>query len=185
MGIFSLFSKTGSVPRTDLIWITAAAKLKGTPACLGNNRPDLCIAWFEETERTYNRILNEENQMNIGIKMAGSLRSFDCSGKTAVFLEHYPLYSREAALIEDYRPARVCFMNSLDDPLFQLFGGNIASLMRSLGLGEEEFIENDMVSNAVIKAQKKVEKRIRDDFYARSGQEWIETYRTYHGQRSR
>ena len=51
--------------------------------------------------------------------------------------------------------------------------------------GEEDFIENDMVSNAVIKAQKKVEKRIRDDFYARSGQEWIETYRTYHGQRFR
>lgn len=179
MGIFDLFKKTGPVPRTDLVWITAAAKLKWAPDYLTKDRPDLCIAWFEETRQAFNRRLNEDNRMNIEIQLAGSLGAFDCKGRTAFFLEHYPLYSREADLLVKCMPARVCFMNSLDDPLFQLFGGNIASLMRSLGLGEEEFVENDMVSNAVMKAQKKTEKKIRHDFHARSGREWIDAYRTY------
>ncbi len=41
------------------------------------------------------------------------------------------------------------------------------------------------ISNAVMKAQKKLEKKFRDDFYARSSEEWMEMYRTYHQQRLR
>jgi hypothetical protein len=48
---------------------------------------------------------------------------FDLNKKTAVFLEHYPVYSKEANLLSEYRPDRVCFLNSLDDPILQLFGG--------------------------------------------------------------
>jgi hypothetical protein len=180
MGIFDVFNKISAVPRTDLVWITSAAKQKGALDYLTKNRPDLCLAWFEQTQRTFNRHLNEENHMNIEIKLAGSMRLFDLNKKTAVFLEHYPVYSKEANLLSEYRPDHVCFLNSLDDSIFQLFGGNVASLMRGLGLGEDEYIENDMVGNAVMKAQKKLEKKFRDDFYARSGEEWMEMYRTYH-----
>jgi len=185
MGIFDVFNKISAVPRTDLVWITSAAKQKGAVDYLTKNRPDLCVAWFEQTQRTFNRHLNEENHLNIEIKLAGSMRLYDLNNKTAVFLEHYPVYSKEANLLSEYRPAHVCFLNSLDDPLFQLFGGNIASLMRGLGLGEDEYIENDMVRNAVMKAQKKLEKKFRDDFYARSGEEWMEMFRTYHQQHLR
>jgi len=180
MGIFNLFNKEPAISRTDLIWINYAAKLNGTRDYLSKNKTDLCVAWFEETHRGFTRFLNEENHMNIGISMAGSLRLYDLGGKNAVFLEHYPLYKKEADLLSNYKPASVCFMNSLDDALFQIFGGNIAALMRGMGLGEEEYIENSMVTSSVIKAQKKVEKKIREDFYVRSGQEWIDRYRSYY-----
>jgi hypothetical protein len=185
MGIFSLFNKNSVVPRTDLVWITSAAKLKGTLDYLAKNSADLCVAWFEETHRVFNRYLIEENNIHIEIKMAESLRLYDLNNKTAVFLEHHPVYTKEAGLLSDNKPANVCFMNSLDDTIFQLFGGNIANLMRSMGLEDDQYIENSLVSTSVIKAQKKLEKNIREDFHARSGEEWMDRYRTYYQQHMR
>jgi hypothetical protein len=182
MGIFSLFNKKPIVPRTDLVWLTSAAKCKGILDYLKKNRIDLCVAWFEETQRAFNRYLNEENHMNIEIKMAESLRLYDLNNKTAVFLEHYPLYTREANLLSDNKPENVCFMNSLDDTFFQLYRGNMTKLMQSMGLEEDQYIEDGLVSKAVIQAQKRLDKKIRDDFHARSAEEWMDRFRTYYQQ---
>ncbi len=185
MGIFNLFNKDSITPRTDLVWLTSAAKLKGTLDYLAGNRTDLCVAWFEETRQAFNRTLNDQNRMNIEIRTAESLRLYDLNNKTAVFLEHYPVYTREADLLSSNKPAQVCFMNSLDDTLFQLFRGNIVKLMGSMGLQEDECIQSTMVSNTVIKAQKKLDKIIREDFHARSAAEWMDRYRTYYQQHKR
>jgi hypothetical protein len=184
MGIFSL-SGNSAVQRTDLVWLTQAAKLKGTLDYLAKNRTDMCIAWFEETYRAYKQFVNEENQVTIEITLAESLAPYHLNDKNAVFLEHYPLYAKEANLLSEMKAANVCFMNSLDDAIFQLFGGNIAQMMRGMGLEEGQYIENKMVSSAVMRAQKKVEKNNRDVFYARSGSEWLEQYRTFSQQRRR
>jgi hypothetical protein len=188
MGIFDLFKKNQVVPRIDFVWFSSAAKLNGTLDYLSKNRPDLCVAWFEETHRVFNRCFNEERHMNIEIKMAKYLRPHDLNNKNVVFLEHYPLYTREANLLSDNRynkPAYLCFMCSLDDTFFHLYRGSIEKIVRSLGLGEYDYIESRMVSNAVITAQKKLDKKIREDFNARSGEEWMEMYRTYYKQHRR
>ncbi len=178
MGIMDLFNRDAAIQRIDLVWLHRAAKLKGAVDYLAKNKTDLCVAWFEETQLIFNRFF-EENHINIPIRMADSLRLYDLNGKTAVFLEHYPVYSREANLLSTNKPAQVCFMNSLDDTFFRLFGGKIEKLMRAMGVGEDENIESPMISATVIRAQKKLEKKVRDDFHARSGEEWMERYRTY------
>ena len=185
MGKFNLFNKNSLVPRTDLVWLTSAEKLRGTRDYLAKNKTDLCVAWFEETHRLFNRYLNEENHINIEIKMVETLRLYDLNNKTAVFLEHYPGYNREENLLSDNKPAHVCFMSSLDDTFFQLFRGYMDKLVRNMGLEEGQCIEHRMVSNAVIKAQKGLDKQIPNDFNARSGEEWMNRFRTYYEQHKR
>ena len=52
------------------------------------------------------------------------------------------------------------FFLSLEDDLLRIFGGdNIKSFMEKMGLGEDEEIKSKMVSNAIRKAQKRVENR--------------------------
>lgn len=183
MGIFNLFSKNDVMPRTDLVWINQNAKIKGTLDYLSKDRADLCIAWFEETHSKFKHWLNDENHLNIEIKMAESLVPYHLDNKCVFFLEHNPVYSREANLLSEIKASRICFLNSLDDPLFQIFGDSIAQLMRSLEIAEDQYIEHKMVSKAIINAQKKVEKNIRDVFYARSGADWLKQYKLFYQSR--
>lgn len=55
-------------------------------------------------------------------------------------------------------PGRSKFFLSLEDDLMRIFGSDkIAGLMNTLGMKEDEPIEHKMISNAIAKAQKKVE----------------------------
>lgn len=55
-------------------------------------------------------------------------------------------------------PGRSKFFISLEDDLMRIFGSDrIKSFMNTLGMGEDEPIEHKMISNAIAKAQKKVE----------------------------
>lgn len=55
-------------------------------------------------------------------------------------------------------PGRSKFFLSLDDDLMRIFGSDrISKVMGTLGMGEDEPIEHKMISNAIAKAQKKVE----------------------------
>jgi len=176
MGIFSIFSKNSEAPRTDRVWMTSATKLKGCMDYLKENRPDLCIAWFEDTYKMFNRYLNEENNMNIEIRMAAPMHTHQLENRRVVFLEHYPLYKKEAHLLSEKNAAGICFMNALDNTIFQLFGGNIEKMMRGMGVEENDYIESGLVSKSIISAQKRLEKNVPNDFYARSGSEWLQNY---------
>ncbi|MCK5882304.1 MAG: preprotein translocase subunit SecA [Bacteriovoracaceae bacterium] len=55
-------------------------------------------------------------------------------------------------------PGASKFFLSLEDDLMRIFGSNrIQGFMNTLGMGEDEPIEHKMISNAIAKAQKKVE----------------------------
>ena len=52
------------------------------------------------------------------------------------------------------------FYLSLEDPLMRLFASDrVKNMMRSLGMGRGEAIEHSMVTNSIVKAQRKVEGR--------------------------
>ncbi len=177
MGFFGLFNKNAYVARVDLLWLTPAVKLKGTLAYLDSTMTDLCVAWFEETYQAFTRYLNEEHRMNMDIRIADSITQNEIRNRKVVFLEHYPLYTKETKLISGCNPASIAFMNSLEDVLFCIFGGNMENVMRSLGLGENDFVENAMISKSIIRAQRRLEKGIRNEFNARSAAEWLSWYR--------
>lgn len=181
MGIFSLFSRNSQAPCTDLVWLTPEAKLRGTLKYISENKPGLCIAWFDDTRDRFYRCLNEENNMNIDIKSGSFLQPYHLENKNVVFLEHYPLYTKEAALLSGSNAASISFMNSFDDPVLKIFGSNITDIMRRLGLEEDQAVESPLVSRAIINARKRIEKKVRNDFHARSGAEWLEKYRSEYG----
>jgi len=177
MGIFSFFGNKSMAPKTDIIWITDKAMLNGCIKFFPEYKADMYIAWFDDTAEKFSRFLNEENNMNISIKTTKNLQSYQLDNKKIIFLEHYPLYSKEDNLLRSSSPVNVCFINSLDDGIFQIFRSNIANLMRTLGLDENEYIENPLVSKSIVNAQKRLEKKVKDDFYARSSEEWFYNYR--------
>lgn len=181
VGIFSLFSKNSSAPRTDIIWMTEHAMLNNCIKFISENKADKYIAWFEDTYEKFNRFFNDENNMNISITMARSLQPYHIDGKNLIFLEHYPLYSKEAFLLTGNKPGKIIFLNSLDDTIFQLFAGNIKKLITALGLGENEYMEHQLISKSIVKAQKRLDKKVKDDFYVRSGEDWLNQYRIYCG----
>jgi hypothetical protein len=179
MGIFDFLTGKKAAPKTDIVWINREAMYKSCAGFISEYKPDIYIAWFNDTVENFNRLLNEEKGMNIQIKTGGALQPYHLDNKKILFLEHYPLYSKEIYLLTGNRPVKICFINSLDDVIFQLFGGNIASIMRGLGLDENEYIENTLVSKSIINAQKRLEKKVSNDFHARSAEEWLNNYRIY------
>ena len=99
MGILDFFSVKSAFPRTDIVWINRDAMYKNCAGFISEYRPDICIAWFTDAAERFNRLLNNEKKMNIQIKTAETLQTYHLDNKTVLFLEHYPLYSREDQLL--------------------------------------------------------------------------------------
>ncbi len=175
MAFFDFF-RSSEVSRTDLVWQNMEAKRKGCLDFLKNNKFDLCIAWFEETLDLFKHFLNEENGLNIEIVLGKSLFPYSLEKKTVLFLEHYPLFSKEQNILSSKSIQRVCFMNSLDDAVLKIFGGNISQMMKTMGMSENECLEHKLISKSIIRAQKKLEKIVHRDYPSKSGDEWMNHY---------
>jgi hypothetical protein len=91
-------------------------------------------------------------------------------------LEHYPLFSKEENLLGKSKATKVWFINSLEDPILKIFSGNISKMMNTLGMDKDECIEHKLVSKSIINAQKRLEKGVWSDFFAKSGDDWVKQY---------
>jgi hypothetical protein len=91
------------------------------------------------------------------------------------FAGHYPFYNREQQLYRDLRLQQPEVYASLEDAVFQLFGGQrIASLMQALGVSENEAISHPMIAKSLVRAQKKAEAKAGgSESSARSEAEWV------------
>ncbi len=171
---FNFFKSKSAEPKiTDLIWIHSAAKQKGFIKLL-EQYPDAIIAgWFNETISLYQAVL-QSGHPEIVIRNIRQLVSPQVEYKRVMVLEHYPLYSREEQLWQYWKPTGIYILNSLDEPLFNYFGGeNAATLMGKMGLKETEAIEHPMVSSALKNAQQKLEKQVLNEHIASSQEEWF------------
>ncbi|HEU5292145.1 MAG TPA: hypothetical protein VFU05_15955, partial [Cyclobacteriaceae bacterium] len=64
--------------------------------------------------------------------------------------------------------------SSLDEPLFQHFGGEkLIDTMKKLGMKEDEVIGHSFVTSAIRNAQKKLEKKVRIEKTANGAEEWF------------
>ena len=74
-----------------------------------------------------------------------------------------PLNSQMHKLSEICPQDKVLGYISLESPFFSIFGGDrISSLMKQLGIAENETIEHTMINRSILKAQKKIEKQIQN-----------------------
>ena len=175
MGLFDLFSKKNSLPPTrDVTWISTEAKWKGATTLLKEKPDAIVIAWFPETLEFAKKILPENTPISIEVKLAKTLFTPSLIGKTIIFLEHFPMLSKEMALIENSNATEFIFLNALDEPIFQLFGGaNIQSVMEKMGLGKDEQIEHALISKSIQNIQKKIEGQLIVEHSANSQSDWI------------
>ena len=173
MGLFNFSSKKSqSYESKDFVWLNQQGKL----ACLTNliqQNPDAAIiAWFEQTQETFQKFLNQQN-LNTEILLARTVSH--ATNKVLIFLEHYPLATKESNLIQSINPAKVFFLSALDEPLLMHFGGGkIVDVMKNLGMKEDETIEHPMISKAIENLQEKLEKELTIENSANSQEEWLE-----------
>lgn len=173
--MFNLFGKNKKGPKAiDKVFISAGAKWEYCKKLHGENPSVIFMAWFEET------VTAAENNLNRGpgkpativlVREAGHIQP---PGATIIFLEHHPLRTAETGLMDKMGITEAVFLSSLDEPLFTAFGGEkIITLMKKLGMNENEPIEHQMISNAIRKAQEKTGKKVSIEQTARSQGGWL------------
>ena len=171
--MFGFFkSSTPKIKVIDRIWMSRPAKWKACADMLGVNPNCLLIAWFEETFGELKSSLPQENSENV--LLARNAMSADAKDRMTIFVEHYPLASIEQDLFERLNLAEVPVLSSLDEPLFNLFGGEkMGELLRRLGMNDDEVIGHSMINKSIRNAQKKIQEKIITEQKATSQRDWI------------
>lgn len=172
--MFNLFKKKAPlVSVTDIVWIDTAAKKKGLLSLLQHKPGAILCAWFDDTATEFTAFLQQE-QVVADVLVQRKLPGAIVLGKHLIFLEHYPLYTREQTYFASIQPADITVITSLDEPLMAYFGSDrIVSIMRSLGMQEDEPVSHKMITSSIQQAQKKLEKKVPMEFAASSMQEWF------------
>ena len=94
--------------------------------------------------------------------------------KTPVFVEHYPLHSKELELIKNWTAEKIIVYSAMDEPLFKHFGSEkLVPLMKMMGMKEDEVIEHSMVTKSIIKGQEKIASQVNSEHSASSQGEWM------------
>lgn len=179
MSFWGLFKKRASVPGfplNDLVWVTEEAKQQGFVNLLRQHPDAVVLVWFDQTAETFQEILLREQLLEVSIQTARMTSSDEVEGKTVIFLEHYPLLSREITLTKSWKPAQALFLTALDEPLFSRFGGErLAALVQQLGLEEAENLEHPMITKSIARAQHKLDEKLKGgDILAESQEEWFQ-----------
>lgn len=93
---------------------------------------------------------------------------------TVLFYGRYPIKGWEES-VEQKLPAceQKFYCVSLEDPFFQLFGGDrVKLLMEQLGMKDDEFVEHSMIDRSIGRAQEKLAGKIRSETKTGSEEEW-------------
>lgn len=93
-----------------------------------------------------------------------------------LFYGRYPLQSREEVVAGKLPPeGQRLYCASLEDQLFRHFGGNgVKSLMETLGMKDDEFVEHRMIDKSIARAQEKLAGVVRNEIKAKSEEEWFQ-----------
>lgn len=158
---------------TDVVFINKNTKYH---ACLELSKKDesiIFIAWFEETLHEMQTFFKEQvNTSNIFLYRQATTHLIE--NRKILFVEHYPLHKKEISLFESLKLKEAIIYSSLDEPLFTTFGGEkISSLMRSMGMQENEPIQHSLITKALQNAQEKIEKKITIEQSALSQSDWF------------
>ncbi|MEN9548452.1 MAG: preprotein translocase subunit SecA [Bacteroidota bacterium] len=162
---------------TDKIVLSMAAKWSHLFEQWQKDKKTIFVGWFaatvEEMQTFFNRNTDEKFFVALGSEVAFNTNA----GNVYVFIEHHPLIAKEVALYQHLQLTNAIVYSSLQEPLFQQFGGDkIIQVLQKLGIKEDELIEHTMISSAIKKAQEKIKEKVTVDFGGRSAQEWLQHY---------
>ena len=157
----------------DKVWLSKTAKWNACVKMAQANPACVFIAWFEKTKDELELYFNEH-----GVQ-AQLVLAQDISEATPevmyICIEHHPLQNQEQKLFAKLKLTEAPVLSSMDEPLFSLFGGErLIHTMERLGIGEDEIVGHSMISSAIRKGPKKMEKKVRFEKPAVSQQEWFD-----------
>lgn len=175
---FNLFGTkklVDSISFTDITLITETAKAKALVAAAMRNTQSVFLAWFEETAAKYKTVFEDNGMDSNRIVEAKHFARGKYPNKEIIFLEHYPLRAKEMQLLQTAAPQKYIVYNALEEPLFQIFGGQrIIELVKKMGMADDEILEHNMISKSIQNAQEKIAEKVILERSARSQKEWLD-----------
>ncbi len=159
----------------DRAFMTTVAKMNACAELARTDEKMIFIAWFPDTAKRYREYFTESGINENRIIEAKHLHSSQLLTHTPVFVEHYPMHSKEEALVKNWEHRNILVYSAMDEPLFKHFGSEkLIPMMKLMGMKEHEVIEHNMVSKSIIKGQHKIEEQVSAEQPAASQGEWME-----------
>lgn len=170
--MFGLFKKKEpQIKILNKVWMTENAKWNACLQLLAENPNVQFVAWFEDTRKKLNELLEQHNHQH---KVIMNRQAISSQKLNYIFVEHYPLYSKEVDLFKQLELNEVTILNSLEEPLFMQFGSErIAPLLQKMGLLADEVIEHDMITHSIKRAQEKIASKVLVDNTAHNQGDWL------------
>jgi hypothetical protein len=172
---FSFFGKKekGTVFR-DRVYISTSVKMKACLALAEEQPGTVFLTWFPQTTRKFREYFDANGMAATTIIEAHHTHPGTLLNKTVVFAEHHPLHEKETALVANWQQNDILVFSGLDEPLFARFGSDkIISMMKTLGMKEDEAIEHSMISKSIQNAQEKIAKKVMMEQSANSQADWM------------
>lgn len=177
--LFNLFGKKDNEEVNhifiDRAYVSTAAKMKAC-ADLARKEPNhVFICWFADTAVLFKEFFRQQGLDESLVTETHHLPASKLLNKTPVFVEHYPLHSKEIELIKNWDAKNIVVYSALDEPLFKHFGSDkIIPIMKMLGMKEDEVIEHNMVTKSIIKGQEKIAGQVSLEQSSNSQGGWME-----------
>jgi len=177
--LFNLFGKKeDAAPEsifTDKTYMTTAAKINACVALAKEQSNSIFICWFPDTLKKFRAAFTQNALDEMKVIDAKQIHSAMLNGKVPVFTEHYPLHSKEVALVEHWPQKKIIVYSAMDEPLFKHLGSEkMIPMMKLLGMKEDEVIEHALVTKSIIKGQAKIAAQVTLEQSAQSQEEWLE-----------
>jgi hypothetical protein len=159
----------------DRAYMSTEAKMKACSILAKENQSIIFIAWFSETAKQFKNYFTANELSESRVLEARYLTPSQLLGKTPVFVEHYPIHSKEVNFVDNWKIKNILVYSAMDEPLFKHFGSEkLIPLMKMMGMKENEVIEHSMVSKSIINGQKKIEEQVSIEQSASSQADWME-----------
>lgn len=172
--MFKLFNKDKKPEVIDRVFMHKQNKWSYCKRVLSENPKTTFIGWFDETIEEFENYLSPAN-LSCSILKARTTSRSQIEGSDIIFMEHYPMKSKEQQFLEALGIKEVIFLTALDEPLLKPFGGEkLIGIMEKMGLKEDEAIEHKMITQSIATAQEKIESKVSIEHSARSAAEWME-----------
>jgi hypothetical protein len=177
--LFNLFGRKDDGAEShvfvDRAYVSTAAKMKACAELAKNEPGYLFICWFADTAAQFKAFFRQQGLDEGLVVEAHHLHASKLLNKTPVFVEHYPLHSKEIELIKNWDAKNIVVYSALDEPLFKHFGSDkIIPVMKMLGMKEDEVIEHNMVTKSIIKGQEKIAGQVSLEQSSNSQGGWME-----------
>lgn len=158
----------------DRAYVSTAAKMNACAELARMQPGSLFICWFADTAVTFKEFFRQQGLDENLVTETHHLHASKLLNKKPVFVEHYPLHTKELDLIKNWNAEKIIVFSAMDEPLFKHFGSEkLIPLMKMLGMKEDEVIEHSMVSKSIIKGQGKIAQQVSLEQAANSQEEWM------------